>query len=135
LISNADVINMKPTNNLATLIKNLAPFSLSHFISVLSHWLLHTLSIHTTMSPIAIYTPAENVTSNVPPTGTSPLKGSALVIGSLSTAEDGKYQSVITELESTRKVEKLLLDRIMDEGMLRKSYLLRVVVYLQFKQW
>jgi hypothetical protein len=68
------------------------------------------------MSPIAIYTPAENVTSNVPPTGTSPLKGSALVIGSLSTAEDGKYQSVITELESTRKVEKLLLDRIMDEA-------------------
>lgn len=81
------------------------------------------------MSPIAVYTPAENVVTNVPASGTSPLKGNALVIGSLSTAEDGKYQSVITELESTRKVEKLLLDRIIDEGMLRKFHLLGAVVY------
>ncbi|KAG6903340.1 electron carrier [Termitomyces sp. Mi166 len=41
-------------------------------------------------------------------------KGPALAIGSLSTAGDGKYQSLISELEATRQVDRLLLDRLVD---------------------
>ena len=73
------------------------------------HFIAHNAS---TMSPSAIYaapTPSVN--------GTKPsIKGPALAIGSLRTAEDGKYQSLITELEETRKVEKHLLDRLLDGG-------------------
>jgi hypothetical protein len=44
------------------------------------------------------------------------VKAPALAIGSLSTAQDGKYQSLISELESTRQVEKQLLDRLIDQA-------------------
>jgi hypothetical protein len=43
-------------------------------------------------------------------------KGNALAIGSLSTAQDGKYQSLITHLEENRHVERHMLDRLMDGG-------------------
>ncbi|KAJ6599346.1 Fe-S cluster assembly protein DRE2 [Mycena vulgaris] len=43
-----------------------------------------------------------------------PAKGPALAIGSLSTAQDGKYQSLISDLESSRKVDKQMLDRLVD---------------------
>ncbi|KAJ6539078.1 cytokine-induced anti-apoptosis inhibitor 1, Fe-S biogenesis-domain-containing protein [Mycena capillaripes] len=43
-----------------------------------------------------------------------PSKGPALVIGSLSMAQDGKYQSLISDLESSRKVDKQMLDRLVD---------------------
>ncbi|KAJ7688457.1 cytokine-induced anti-apoptosis inhibitor 1, Fe-S biogenesis-domain-containing protein [Mycena rosella] len=43
-----------------------------------------------------------------------PSKGPALAIGSLSTAQDGKYQSLISDLESARKVDKQMLDRLVD---------------------
>ena len=46
----------------------------------------------------------------------NPVKAPALAIGSLSTAQDGKYQSLISELEGTRQVEKQLLDRLIDQG-------------------
>jgi len=49
-------------------------------------------------------------------------KGAALVIGSLSTAEDGQYQALISELGETRRVDKQLLDRIVDEGMSQELY-------------
>ena len=39
-----------------------------------------------------------------------------MVIGSLSTAEDGKYQHLVSELEATRQVERQLLDRLLDRG-------------------
>ena len=52
-----------------------------------------------------------------------PAKGPALVIGSLKTAEDGTYQSLISDLESSRSVEKQLLDRIVDEGLSSSIYL------------
>jgi hypothetical protein len=42
----------------------------------------------------------------------------ALVIGSLATAQEGKYQSLITQLESAGRVDRQLLDRLTDEGML-----------------
>ncbi|KAJ7774252.1 cytokine-induced anti-apoptosis inhibitor 1, Fe-S biogenesis-domain-containing protein [Mycena maculata] len=49
-----------------------------------------------------------------PPTTAPPAKGAALAIGSLSTAEDGKYQALIADLESSRKVDKQMLDRLVD---------------------
>jgi hypothetical protein len=48
----------------------------------------------------------------------SQVKGAALAIGSLSTAEDGQYQALISELSQTKRVDKQLLDRIVDEGTL-----------------
>ncbi|KAJ7904235.1 Fe-S cluster assembly protein DRE2 [Mycena olivaceomarginata] len=50
-----------------------------------------------------------------PPTTAATLsKGPALAIGSLSTAQDGKYQSLISDLESSRTVHKQMLDRLVD---------------------
>ncbi|RXW21175.1 hypothetical protein EST38_g4680 [Candolleomyces aberdarensis] len=43
-------------------------------------------------------------------------KGPSLVIGSLSTAQDGAYQSLITDLEVSRRVDKQLLDRLVDDA-------------------
>lgn len=40
----------------------------------------------------------------------------ALVVGSLSTAGDGRYQALISDLESSRQVDKQLLDRLVDNG-------------------
>jgi hypothetical protein len=39
-----------------------------------------------------------------------------LAIGSLVTAEDGKYQSLIQSLEKNMQVERQMLDRLMDGG-------------------
>ena len=61
------------------------------------------------MSPTAVY--PESVNS-------APIqsKGPALVIGSLATAQDGKYQSLIGSLEGNRQVDRQVLDRLMDGG-------------------
>ncbi|KAG6911748.1 electron carrier [Tephrocybe rancida] len=48
------------------------------------------------------------------PAVVSPSKGIALAVGSLSTAGDGRYQSLISELEKSRQVDRLLLDRLVD---------------------
>ena len=48
-----------------------------------------------------------------------PSKGNALVIGSPSTAAAGSYQSLIRELEMTRRVDKEMLDRLVDGGELK----------------
>jgi hypothetical protein len=61
----------------------------------------------TTASPVA----SRDITA----VGTT--KGSALVIGSLTTAQDGKYQALISQLETTRHVDRLLVDRLVDGGM------------------
>jgi hypothetical protein len=69
------------------------------------------------MSPIAVESLSAPATT----------KGPALVIGSLSTAQNGVYQSVITDLEGSRRVDKQLLDRIVDNGMppyLSRKYIL-----------
>jgi len=64
------------------------------------------------MSASATYFPEaaneHTVIAAVPP------KGPTLAIGSPSTAEDGKYQALITSLESTRSVEKQMIDRLLD---------------------
>ncbi|KAF8897252.1 cytokine-induced anti-apoptosis inhibitor 1, Fe-S biogenesis-domain-containing protein [Infundibulicybe gibba] len=65
------------------------------------------------MSPTAVYT-----------TSTTPLQASpakppstvALAIGSLSTAQDGKYQTLIAELESSHRVDRQMLDRLVDNA-------------------
>jgi hypothetical protein len=62
------------------------------------------------MSPIAV------LSTSTPSQTTSMTKGPALVIGSLSTAQDGSYQALITDLEATRRVDKQLLDRLVDDG-------------------
>jgi len=61
------------------------------------------------MSPTAVET-----VPIAPYAAAIPAKGTALVIGAPSTAQDGKYQSLVTELEQSRHVEKQMLDRIVD---------------------
>lgn len=64
------------------------------------------------MAPTAVYSetiPAVNV-QVIPP------KGPALAIGSLTTAGDGKYQSLISSLGEARYVERQMLDRLVDGG-------------------
>ncbi|KAL4241952.1 Fe-S cluster assembly protein DRE2 [Abortiporus biennis] len=63
------------------------------------------------MSPTAIYTPSHDEQKTLL---SSPIKGPALVIGSPHTAEDGKYQSLIKQLEETRRVDRQMLDRLLD---------------------
>ena len=68
--------------------------------------------ILSTMAPSALlYSSATHVheVSSTP-------KGPALVIGSLSTAQDGKYQSVLESLDH-REVERQLIDRLLDGGV------------------
>lgn len=64
------------------------------------------------MSPIAVL----STHAPSPKTSTTTTKGPALVIGSLSTAQDGSYQALITDLEATRRVDKQLLDRLVDDS-------------------
>lgn len=42
--------------------------------------------------------------------------GLALAIGSLATAEDGKYQSLVSSLEGNGRVERQMSDRLLDGG-------------------
>ncbi|KAJ3743338.1 cytokine-induced anti-apoptosis inhibitor 1, Fe-S biogenesis-domain-containing protein [Lentinula detonsa] len=60
------------------------------------------------MSPTAV----EIIPAVVP--AAVPSKGTALAIGSLLTAQDGKYQTLISDLESSRTVERQMLDRLVD---------------------
>lgn len=45
-----------------------------------------------------------------------PLKGKALVIGCPATAADGRFQTLVTELEASRPVERQMLDRLVDRA-------------------
>ncbi|KAJ3760257.1 cytokine-induced anti-apoptosis inhibitor 1, Fe-S biogenesis-domain-containing protein [Lentinula raphanica] len=60
------------------------------------------------MSPTAV-----DIMPSVVPAAV-PSKGAALAIGSLSTAQDGKYQGLISDLEGSRTVERQMLDRLVD---------------------
>ena len=67
------------------------------------------------MAPTAVFvTPVASL--NDQKVSPAPLKGAALAIGSPNTAEDGKYQSLVSSLETTRKVERYMLDRLLDGG-------------------
>jgi anamorsin len=66
------------------------------------------------MSPTAtVASPVDSRDINAVPAN----KGPALVIGSLATAQDGKYQTLISQLETSRHVDRLLVDRLVDGGM------------------
>ncbi|KAL1723667.1 DUF689-domain-containing protein [Schizophyllum commune] len=66
------------------------------------------------MSPSAVYESVSSTgsTSTIP--AAVPLKGKALVIGSPATAADGRFQTLVTELEASRPVERQMLDRLVD---------------------
>ena len=66
------------------------------------------------MAPVATETIITTVVSAVTPV--SPLKGPALVLGTPATAQDGSYQRTISDLEQSRAVEKLMLDRLLEGG-------------------
>ncbi len=67
------------------------------------------------MSPAAVYT--TGVTTQYQQPLATKATGSILVIGSPSTARDGQYQTLITELENDAgTVEKQMLDRLVDAG-------------------
>ncbi|KAF9263659.1 DUF689-domain-containing protein [Marasmius fiardii PR-910] len=63
------------------------------------------------MSPTAVDPP---MTSTLIDSRPISVKGPALAIGSLSTAQDGKYQSLINDLQGSRTVEREMLDRLVD---------------------
>ncbi|KAG2058909.1 DUF689-domain-containing protein [Suillus hirtellus] len=75
------------------------------------------------MAPTAIYTPSPSqITSEVKKSlmnASSPheiVKGPVLAIGSLDTAQDGKYQSLLLRLDAQegRTAERQMLDRLID---------------------
>ncbi|EGO01715.1 hypothetical protein SERLA73DRAFT_177167 [Serpula lacrymans var. lacrymans S7.3] len=66
------------------------------------------------MAPTAVYVPSAIPQDHRSAVAAVPAKGPALAIGSLVTAQDGKYQSVISNLDETRQVEKQMLDRLLD---------------------
>ncbi|KAH9938253.1 cytokine-induced anti-apoptosis inhibitor 1, Fe-S biogenesis-domain-containing protein [Fomitopsis serialis] len=65
------------------------------------------------MAPAAIYE-SPVVPQGQPVVAAVPVKGPALAIGSPATAEDGRYQSLITSLQETRQVDKYMVDRLID---------------------
>lgn len=65
------------------------------------------------MAPTAVYSETIPTAAGV---AVVPPKGPALAIGSLTTAEDGKYQSLVSTLGEAREVEKQMLDRLVDGG-------------------
>lgn len=78
------------------------------------------------MAPTAIYTPSPSqITSEVKKSlmnASSPheiVKGPVLAIGSLDTAQDGKYQSLLLRLDAQEGLtaERQMLDRLIDGGM------------------
>jgi anamorsin len=67
------------------------------------------------MAPTGIYK-STPVSSPSPLTDADPARRPALAIGSLITAKNGKYQSLIENLEKSRTVERQMLDRLVDGG-------------------
>ncbi|GBE79643.1 DUF689-domain-containing protein [Sparassis latifolia] len=65
------------------------------------------------MSPAAIYV-SPVASQDQQKVAAVPIKGPALAIGSPATAADGKYQLLITSLEETRRVERQMVDRLLD---------------------
>lgn len=72
------------------------------------------------MAPVAVdmsYSPSPETHAAIP------VKGNALIIGSLTTAQDGSYQALVGKLEAGRTVERQLVDRIVDQGTTSKLLL------------
>jgi hypothetical protein len=72
------------------------------------------------MSPVAVQLTQDLLTaSNPQKQPVAGVSGPALVIGSPSTAQDGTYPGLISELgrDSASEVERQMVDRILDGGM------------------
>lgn len=72
------------------------------------------------MAPVATETMSSTLATN----GASAphfnaVKAPALVIGSPASALDGSYQAVVSELETSRHVERQMVDRLLDGGINR----------------
>lgn len=72
------------------------------------------------MSPAAEH--SQSATSTNPTVDNVLAKGPALAIGSLTTAQDGKYQTLISTLEENRQVERQMLDRLVDGGEIPMAF-------------
>lgn len=71
------------------------------------------------MAPTAI----SSLPQETPSYFTKPTLNNILVVGSLNSAQDGSYQSLISELTTRgQNVEKQLLDRITDNGEVTESF-------------
>ncbi|KXN87929.1 Fe-S cluster assembly protein DRE2 [Leucoagaricus sp. SymC.cos] len=68
------------------------------------------------MSPAAVIPLIGDMINGQTVANSITVKGPALAIGTLSTAQDGKYQSLISDLESTRRVDRQMLDRLVDNA-------------------
>ncbi|KAI0750785.1 DUF689-domain-containing protein [Daedaleopsis nitida] len=66
------------------------------------------------MAPSAVYIASAPSQEKLQLVAAVPAKGPALAIGSPATAQDGKYQSLITSLEESQDVERHMVDRLLD---------------------
>jgi anamorsin len=55
-------------------------------------------------------------------------KGPALAIGSPATAQDGQYQTLVSDLAQSRSVDRQMLDRLVDRGVCFLSYFLLLLI-------
>ncbi|KAG8901175.1 electron carrier, partial [Tulasnella sp. 403] len=79
---------------------------------------IHTRPLYTEiMSPVAVSVVPETLTKDVVDvTAPSAPQGSALIVGSPATAQDGKYQEAILSASDAGNVEKQMVDRILDDA-------------------
>jgi hypothetical protein len=68
------------------------------------------------MAPTAVEVPAVPLATTRKIAVAVPPSGPSLAIGSLTTAQDGKYQALVTSLEHKGNVERQMLDRLVDGG-------------------
>ena len=68
------------------------------------------------MAPSAVYSPTAPSQLQEKAPAVVPANGPVLAIGSPATAQDGKYQSLITSLGQSREVERHMVDRLLDGG-------------------
>ena len=69
------------------------------------------------MAPSAVYSPTAPSQLQEKAPAVVPANGPVLAIGSPATAQDGKYQSLITSLGQSREVERHMVDRLLDGGV------------------
>ena len=67
------------------------------------------------MASVTVY-PSSVINTDVEKRPATPPNAPSLVVGSLTTAQDGVYQSLIQDLETSGTVERQLIDRLMDGG-------------------
>ena len=90
--------------------------SFSYLLSIPFIYHSQSLTRKSYMAPVALETlPVVVLKDN--DVAAPAVKAPALVIGSLSSAQDGSYQRIVSDLEATRRVERQMVDRLLDGGM------------------